>query len=187
MKFMAFVMISSAIIVGLFCASMHERVLEKVTNVFNKIVAFLIGAAATAWVWALLLGTYAWSKQSSRYRNSEELLSIWAGLAIMLIGGIVVIGLTTTLADIREKLVSLESRPIPEPVRVSAGKRESAPAAPISKASSTQSAAIAATSAYPAEPSLTDEEKADIAKNLAREAQLKAMPIGVDEDSPTNP
>ncbi len=185
MKFMAFMMISSAIIVGLFCASMHERVLEKVTNVFNKIVAFLIGAAATAWVWALLLGTYAWSKQSGRYRNSEELLEIWAGLGLLLVGGIVVIGLTTTLADIREKLRSLESRPGPDPVRVSAG-RESVPA-PSSKGSSIQSAAIAATSAYPSEPTLTDEEKSDIAKNLVRDAQLKSMPIDVDEDSPTNP
>jgi hypothetical protein len=186
MKFMAFMMISSAIIVGLFCASMHERVLEKVTNVFNKIVAFLIGAAATAWVWALLLGTYAWSKQSGQYRNSEELLEIWAGLGLFLVGGIVVIGLTTTLADIREKLRSLESRPASEPVRVSAGKRERSPA-PNTGRSSAQSAAIAATSAYPSEPSLTDEEKAEIAQNLVREAQLKAMPMGVDEDSPTNP
>jgi hypothetical protein len=186
MKLMIFMMISSAIIIGLYCASIHERVLAKVTNVFNKIVAFLVGAAATAWVWALLLGTYAWSNQPGRYRNSEELFGIWAGLGLVLVCGIVVIGLTTTLADIREKLCSLERRPVPDPIRVSPGGLKGH-CAPDPVRVSTQSAAIAATSPYPSEPTLTDEEKAEIAQNLVREAQLKSMPIEVDEDSPTNP
>jgi hypothetical protein len=190
-------MISSAIIVGLHCASIHERVLEKVTNAFNKIVAFLIGAAATAWVWALLLGTYG-----SRHYGIDDLLGLWAGLGLALVVGIVVIGLTTTLADIREKLRSMESLPIPDPVRVSGGGRKIAHtpdpvwssggslesrSIPEPVRTSPQSAAIEATSAYPSEPSLTDEEKAHIAQNLVKEAQLKARTKGVDEESKTDP
>ena len=110
MKFMAFLMISSAIIAGLFCASIHERVLEKVTNAFNKILAFLIGAAGTAWVWALLLGTYGWFKQSGKRRSTEDLLGLWASLGLALVVGIVLIGLTTTLADIRENVRRTDRR-----------------------------------------------------------------------------
>lgn len=198
MKFMAFLMIASAIITGLVCANHHERVLEKVTNAFNKIMAFLIGAAGTAWVWALLLGTYGWFKQSSRYRSTEDLLGIWAGLGLALVVGIVLIGLTTTLADIRENMRRLTTItgdsviPLLGDIRENgSAKTNQRPAAKSVKKKqpnkSVSDSEVSIAAPYPSGPSLTDEEKVQIAKDLVRNAQLKAMTKGVDEESKTDP
>lgn len=173
MKLMLFLMISSSICVGLFCASIHERVLAKVTNVFSKIVAFAIGAAGTAWVCGLLLGTYGWTQQSSNWRNKEELIAIWAGFGMMLLAGIVLIGLTTTLADIRENVRRIADQP-PAPTPQ---KRPIQPAVP----------EVSLATPYPSEPSLTDEEKVQLAKDLVKNAQLKSMPKSIDEETPTEP
>jgi hypothetical protein len=193
MKFMAFLMISSAIIAGLFCASIHERVLEKVTNAFNKIIAFLIGAAGTAWVWALLLGTYA-----SRHRGVDDLLGLWASLGVALVVGIVLIGLTTTLADIRENMRRLTTItgdsviPLLGDIREngSANTNQKPAAKSVKKKQPNKSVSdseVSIAAPYPSGPSLTDEEKVQIAKDMVRNAQLKAMTKGVDEESKTDP
>jgi cytosine/adenosine deaminase-related metal-dependent hydrolase len=99
----------AAIVVGIFCASIHERVLAKVTELFNKILAFLIGAALVIWAGIFLTVTYQWTKQSDNYRDAGDLLELWSGLFVLLILGILVVGLTTTLADIRENVRRMAS------------------------------------------------------------------------------
>jgi hypothetical protein len=171
--FMTLVLTAAAILIGLFFASIHERVLARVTLLFNKILAFFIGAALVVWIGTLLAVTYGWIDQSSRYRRTSDLLGMWSGLVGVLLCGILVIGLTTTLADIRENVRRIANRPQPPSPR----KSPAQPAPP----------PVSLATPYPEEPSLTDEEKVQLAKDLVRNAQLKSMPKTIDEETPTEP
>ena len=162
-------------VVGLWCAQMHSKVVARVTNAFNKILAFFIGAALTLWVYAMFEVTASWLDQPSRFRRMDTLIGGWTQLAIFLVLGILFVGVLTTMADIRENVRLLAqarqsssqkgtaSRPVPETFREDIS------------------------STFPSEPDYTDEEKMELAQELVRNAQLAAMPISIDENSPTDP
>ena len=163
--------------VGIRFAVHHERVLDRVTNYFNKILAFVIGAAVVSWCSLLLYSTWLWTKTPSRYRDLEDLALTWCSFLLALVGGILCIGLLTTIADIRENIRRLAQNGIQPSPKADPPKWE----AVRSPAKEEPSGAL------PEEPEFTDEQKAELAKKMVRNAQLAAMPVGVDEETPTDP
>jgi hypothetical protein len=159
------------------CAGKHAAVVAQATNAFNKILAFFVGAALTLWVAGLAGVTGSWFDQPSRYRRMETLIGEWAQFAIFLVLGILFVGVLTTMADIRENLRILVKR---QDGSLSAEQRVSSRPAPTPVREDPSFD-------FPIEPDYTDEEKMELAQELARNAQLAAMPVGIDEDSPTDP
>jgi len=174
-------------VVGLNFAKDQERVFERISDAFNKVLAFVVGFGFSLWAGAFAIGLLA----AGGSKSGEAIIVVLLAYPLFLLFGILSIGALANFVDMRKSLhliaedsvhirkatLTTATRPIPSE-RVS------------SDSHGFTAKAFKNTAPLSDTPEMTDEEKVAVARKVAEEAIRKSKASAMDaedEETPTTP